>query len=269
MEGNNKIMDSRNSATDDYSTGTIIEKDNLTHNVILIGVQVTSNSFIGVPVGFHLRLRLIGLGADGPPARKYTPVIKSILEDNRDTTTATIQDKGNHRNISYFIIKIYQDGKFTKELDKLEVNSQLELGVVAGRYDPSFFTNCDTLALIAGGSGVTPFVRITDFLRKRSASYPISRIILIFFNHIERDIIWKDQWTRLAETWSEFHFFPVVSAPEQTWTGLTGRVNNVQLFESILQRTVTKNEKVQNSNKVGKFKAMLCGSSGFNEACVT
>lgn len=262
-------MDSRTSTTDgdDYSTGTIIEKESLTHNVILIGVQVASSSFIGVPVGFHLRLRIIGSEVEGPPARKYTPVIRSILEDNRDAVT--VQDHDKNQKILYFIIKVYQDGKFTKELDKLDINSQLELGVVAGRYDPSFFTNCDTLALIAGGSGVTPFVRIADFLRKRSATYPISRIILIFFNHIERDIIWKDQWTRLAETWSEFHFFPVVSVPEQAWTGLRGRVDNVQLFESILQKTVTKSKEVQNPNKLGKFKAMLCGSSGFNDACVT
>lgn len=277
-------MDSRNSDPDDYCTGTIIEKKNLTHNVILLGVQTLSSSFIGVPVGFHLKLRLVD--GNGPP-RKYTPVIKSIFKENdcdstnvsSSSSVQTLQtpNQENRQKTLYFIIKIYPDGQLTREIGSLQVNSQLELGCVAGRYDPSFFSDCSTLALIAGGSGVTPFIRIVDFLKQRSATYPISRILLIFFNHTEEDIIWRDQWTKFADTWPAFHFCPVVSTPSDTWAGLSGRVDNINLFESILLKSVGEEHdhaqisqsKSDTTNLFGKFKAMTCGSSGFNEAFVT
>ncbi|CAL8073470.1 unnamed protein product [Orchesella dallaii] len=264
LQDNNRLMDSRQCQVDDFCCGTVIEKQELTHNVILLGVQTICSSFVGIPIGFHVKLRIQETGI----ARKYTPVNRSIIGE-----LSRPQKSEENRRVIYFIIKVYPDGLLTKELGLLSVNSQLEIGTVAGRYDPTFLKNCDTLALFAGGSGITPFVRIIDFLGQRSISYPVKRIILIFFNHIEADIIWGEEWMQLADSWNVFHFFPVVSSPVNCWEGLSGRVDSIPLFESVLLRTFTKELGIRQVKvekcPVGKFKAMICGSSGFNDACIS
>ncbi|ODM98645.1 Cytochrome b5 reductase 4 [Orchesella cincta] len=211
LQDNNLLLDSRQCQVDDFCCGTVIEKQELTHNVILLGVQTLSSSFVGVPVGFNIKLRIHETGT----ARKYTPVNRSIIGE-----LSRPQMSEENRRVVYFIIKVYPDGLLTRELGLLTLSSQLEMGTVAGRYDHSFLKNCDTLALFAGGSGITPFVRIVDFLGQRSISYPVKRIMLIFFNHIEADIIWRDEWMQLADSWNVFHFFPVVSSPVSGWNGL-------------------------------------------------
>lgn len=263
-------MDSRQIQMNDFITGTLVVREEVTRDVILIGVQVTTSAVLGVPTGFHVKLRL----HDAPElTRKYTPVNKSVINND--------DNKEGDKRIIYFIIKIYPEGQLTKHIGQLKLNSTLELGAVAGRHDSSFFRNCDTLLLFAGGSGITPFVRIVDFLRKRSATYPVSRVILIFFNHTEQDIIWNDQWKNLANIWDAFHYFPVISKKSElqnendstAWTGLTGRVDNSSLFQSILLQVVSKEKGGPQENiepcQVGKVKVMMCGSSGFNDACVT
>lgn len=267
MEDNNKLLDSRSPVSwEDFVTGTISEKQYLTHNVVLFVVDIPTSSFVGIPLGFHIRIRLL----DGvAPERKYTPVNHSIYAESISTTSGSDISHESSTTIGvkrkvYFIIKLYEDGLLTKHLINMSVTSQLEIGKVAGRLSPSFFSPCDTLAMFAGGSGITPFMRIVDFLLNRSATYPVKRIILVFFNHTEKDIICHDQWTKLSQTVPVFHYFPVISSPIEPWTGLSGRVDSVPLFESILNQT-TEN----GSDKFGKFKAMLCGSSGFNAACVT
>ncbi len=89
-----------------------------------------------------------------------------------------------------FTIKIYSDHDgVTNQLGKLKVNDQLIIHDVWGAIEytgPGYF--------IAGGAGITPFLAI---LRQLSKENKISDNVLYFSNKTEKDIILKDELTKM------------------------------------------------------------------------
>jgi hypothetical protein len=57
LEENGAVTDSRGTYEDFYPA-KLIQKDRLTHNVFLFTFELANSAVIGVPVGFHLRIRL-------------------------------------------------------------------------------------------------------------------------------------------------------------------------------------------------------------------
>ncbi len=89
-----------------------------------------------------------------------------------------------------FTIKIYDDHHgVTEQIGKLQVGDELILHDVWGsiQYDgPGYF--------IAGGAGVTPFIAIFRMLEQEGK---LDNHYLLFSNKTEKDIILKDEFTRM------------------------------------------------------------------------
>ena len=89
-----------------------------------------------------------------------------------------------------FTIKIYSDHPgVTNELGKLKVKDQLLIHDVWGAIEykgPGYF--------IAGGAGITPFLAI---LRQLTKENKIGENVLYFSNKTERDIILKDELSKM------------------------------------------------------------------------
>jgi cytochrome-b5 reductase len=203
--------------------------------------------------------------------RKYTPVTPSIsivqpLVNSLETSSKDTLDKSDASQKLHFIIKIYPDGDLTKELGLLRVNEDsVEIGCCGGSFNQKeFLEGVSTLVLLAAGSGITPFVRIIrdSLANGQNSSSTVSRILLLFFNETEEDIIWRDQWEQLAKQEpTSFYFCPVISKVKEgnnSWMGLSGRVSS-----KLLEKCFEDAKLPEHTSS----KALICGSYGFNDAC--
>ena len=79
------------------------------------------------------------------------------------------------------------------------------------------------LVLVAGGSGVTPF---RSFLLHLAATPGVRRTLLLQSARRADDLIFEQQFRRLATADARFTYRPTVTRPEagDAWQGKTGRI---------------------------------------------
>uniref|UniRef100_A0A0N5CB39 Cytochrome-b5 reductase n=1 Tax=Strongyloides papillosus TaxID=174720 RepID=A0A0N5CB39_STREA len=148
----------------EYLKGKIIKKEKITHDMFHFSIALPKDSYIGIPVGHHVALRL--LVRNNKISRPYTPI--SINE-----------------NVIDFLIKIYSDGLLTPCIENLEKEDFIEISDGIGKLD---FVRGDKnnkkCLCIAAGSGLTPMIRIIEDRIKKGT---FTRLLL--FNKKIEDII--------------------------------------------------------------------------------
>jgi ferredoxin-NADP reductase len=104
------------------------------------------------------------------------------------------------------------------------------------------------IALIAGGSGITPMVAMLRYID--DLCIPVEPT-LIYCARTAEDLLFKDFLEHLASRVPRFVFVPVLSSPELDWAGWTGH----------LRREILEQE-IQNTSEITFF---LCGPPAFME----
>jgi ferredoxin-NADP reductase len=91
--------------------------------------------------------------------------------------------------------------------------------------------NAEVACLFAAGTGITPMVKIIKWFWDKVKKAETSRkVVLIYWNKSENDIIWHDVWKELAAKESSwFYFFSICTEPGPKYTGLTGRPSSKQI----------------------------------------
>jgi cytochrome-b5 reductase len=62
-----------------------------------------------------------------------------------------------------------------------------------GTFDPVRIDMCQTLVLIAAGTGLTPMIRLINYAFQQTDSKPDISILLLFFNKTQNDILCRDE----------------------------------------------------------------------------
>mgnify|MGYP001476270020 CR=1 FL=1 len=110
------------------------------------------------------------------------------------------------------------DGIVSSYLFQLKPGDEVEMGEPLG-----YFTlrhPGHRSVFIATGTGIAPFrSMLLEHLPKSH-----SRITLLFGARYEQGLLYRDELERLAQNNESFHFLPTITRPTETWTGLTGRV---------------------------------------------
>jgi len=218
-----------------YQPFPLIEKFNISHDTIrfVFGLP-NENSVLGLPTGQHIAIRH---EVDGKQlARSYTP-------------TSSNKDRGRLE----LTVKIYEGGKLTPWLSKLNVGDTVEIRGPKGemKYHKNLVKE---LGMIAGGTGITPMFQII----RRICEDPRddTKTTLLYANKTEADILLKDELDKFAAQYEQFNVHYVLSSPSESWKGDKGRVSK-EMIEQRLPAPAGMDSKV-----------LVCGPDPMMEAMV-
>ncbi|XP_051063601.1 cytochrome b5 reductase 4 isoform X2 [Phodopus roborovskii] len=209
-----------------YRKCQLISKEDVTHDTRLFCLMLPPSTHLQVPVGHHVYLKLSVTGAE--IVKPYTPVSESLLSDFKEPVLPP-------NKYIYFLIKIYPDGLFTPELDRLQIGDFVSVSSPEGNFKLSRLQEVEDLFLLAAGTGFTPMVNVLNYSLTHMSS--LRKVKLMFFNKTEDDIIWRCQLEKLAFKDKRFDIEFVLSAPSSEWNGKRGHVSPALLSE-FLQRSL-------------------------------
>jgi cytochrome-b5 reductase len=195
-----------------YQPFPLIDKFNISHDTIrfVFGLP-NENSVLGLPTGQHIAIRH---EVDGKQlARSYTP-------------TSSNKDRGRLE----LTVKIYESGKLTPWLSKLNIGDTVEIRGPKGemKYHKNLVKE---LGMIAGGSGITPMFQII----RRICEDPRddTKTTLLYANKTEGDILLKHELDKFAEEYDQFNVHYVLGNPSESWTGEKGRISKRMIEEHL------------------------------------
>jgi NAD(P)H-flavin reductase len=131
---------------------------------------------------------------------------------------------------NYLMFTIKKVGELTTQIHNLEIGSKL---IITQPYGTAYqFTEKSKkeLVCIAGGSGITPFKAILDFISEKSLNTKLS---IFFANKTSSDIIYNEYFSTLDEINKNINIINIISNKEENWTGHTGYLNKEIIQEHI------------------------------------
>lgn len=124
------------------------------------------------------------------------------------------------------------------------------------RYNGEPLPAADRLALVAGGTGITPIYQVICRVLARASDE--TRLNLVYLNRTEEDILLRKELDGLQAARPNFRVWHALTRPPaEGWTGATGRVD-----ANMLEKHLGLGE----SGKRGGVVALVCGRPGMVEA---
>ncbi|MBF8280539.1 MAG: putative FMN reductase [Candidatus Magasanikbacteria bacterium] len=126
-----------------------------------------------------------------------------------------------------FCYKALDGGVSTQFLDQAPHGTQIELRGPLGQF--TIDDSLEPLILVATGTGMAPYrSMLLEYLDERRGQREIH---LIFGVRSIQDIFWRDFLDGLAVAHKNFSYEITLSAPDESWSGLCGRVTDHLLPE--------------------------------------
>ncbi|RXW18572.1 hypothetical protein EST38_g7283 [Candolleomyces aberdarensis] len=155
----------------------------------------------------------------------------------------------DHKGELVLLVKKYDEGKASKHIHELKEGETLSLKGPISKF-PYKANEFEEVALIGGGSGITPLYQIvTHALADKSNK---TKFKLLFANVTEKDILLKEELDGLKKKYpNNFDVVYILDKPSEGWTGPTGYVSADLIKQHV--KPATLNEKV---------KVFVCGPPG-------
>lgn len=179
------------------------------------------------------------------PCRDYTPV--SSMRDL-------------HNGHLRLLIKIYPQGRLTPKLAALQDGDAVLVGGLEETLRCSaFFAGASKVALVIGGTGITPAIQILEnALRNSSLSF-----WLLYSNREEEDVLMREELELLQKAFpTRLHIYHTLTGNTipPTWTGGVGRLTSAN-FSWLFGGTQQYAEK--------SWRAIACGPRGLLDLAAT
>ena len=130
-----------------------------------------------------------------------------------------------------FTMKLNPLGKVTNHLfANLQPGDRLRIKGAQGGFYFNPEKHNEPLVLISAGSGITPMMSISRFLRDQNLSIPVS---FLFGARTPDDIIFQNECQELANSQPWFRYFVTLSKPDAEWTGANGRISWEQIQSQV------------------------------------
>jgi len=208
----------------------LAEKIDISHDTKKFRFALPSeNHILGLPIGQHI---FLSATIDNEPIiRSYTPV--------------TSDDDIGYMDL---VIKVYlkdvhpkfpAGGKMSQYLNNMKVGEYIDVRGPSGRLkylgggrfslkllrkDPPRIVTVTKVAMIAGGTGITPMLQLIRHITQDPQD--TTKMALLFANQTEKDILLREELEEVAKKHSaQFKLWYTVDTPSEGWKYSTGFVN--------------------------------------------
>ncbi|GAA5859346.1 hypothetical protein JCM1840_004573 [Sporobolomyces johnsonii] len=240
-EGTIKVKGESALSPEEFRTFKLAEVHPYNHNTSRFVFDLPEGTSSGLTVASALVVKATkegeAVGKNGKPViRPYTP-----------TTAPDVEGKLE------LLIKHYPDGVMTEHIFKLKPGDELAFKGPIPKF-PYKANEFESIALIAGGSGITPMWQILQAVNANPEDK--TKATLIFSNVTEEDILLRKEFEELAKSKpDQFSVVFVLDKPPKGWTGPTGYLNG-EAVKAALKGFGTEPEKKE------KVKVFVCGPPG-------
>ncbi|EON67090.1 NADH-cytochrome b5 reductase 2 [Coniosporium apollinis CBS 100218] len=194
------------------------------------------DSVSGLHVASAVIAKYKGPEMEKPAIRPYTPV------SDEDT-----------KNYMDFVIKRYPDGPMSEHLHSMNPGQRLDFKGPIPKY-PWEPNKHDHIALVAGGTGITPMYQLARAIFKNPEDK--TKVTLVFGNIAEEDVLLKREWDELENTYPQrFRAFYTLDKPPEDWQQGKGFITK-ELLKTVLPEPKEKNVKVFVCGPPGLYKAV-------------
>ena len=153
------------------------------------------------------------------------------------------------------LVKKYPNGPMSTHLHDMEPGQRLDFKGPIPKY-PWSPNKHDHIALIAGGTGITPMYQLTRAIFNNAESDK-TKVTLVFGNVSEEDILLKKEFEDLENTYPQrFRAFYVVDNPPKDWTGGARGHITEEMLKQVLPEPKSENIKVFVCGPPGLYKAI-------------
>jgi predicted ferric reductase len=151
------------------------------------------------------------------PASPEVPV-----EEHHFTISSSPTQTGLHAST------IKASGDFTALIGRVKPGDPVAIEAPFGRFSYVFHPGAPDLVFIAGGIGITPLM---SNLRHLGDTRAHRRVLLLYANKTEADIVFREELDRLAGgDWPQVEVVHILTRPESDWPGETGRLDQKKLL---------------------------------------
>ncbi|KAI4187136.1 MAG: hypothetical protein L6R41_003001 [Letrouitia leprolyta] len=190
----------------------------------------------GLQIASALLTKFKGPEMEKPVIRPYTPT--------------SDEDARGHID---FVIKRYPNGPMSEHLHNMEPPQRLDFKGPIPKY-PWAPNKHDHIALIAGGTGITPMYQLCRAIFNNPDDK--TKVTLVFGNITEEDILLKREFEDLENTYPQrFRAFYMLDKPSEGWTQGTGHIGK-DLLKQVLPEPKTENMKIFVCGPPGLYKAI-------------
>ncbi|MFS8131134.1 MAG: ferric reductase-like transmembrane domain-containing protein, partial [Candidatus Dojkabacteria bacterium] len=169
--------------------------------------------------------------------------IQIQLGEFRETHPFTVSHYDE--NTKQISISTKSSGYFSSTLVDLKPGQQVFVSGPFGVFTKqAFYTKTDKIVMIAGGIGITPFLRLAEFIEKNPTKYKES--LLIFGNKTQEDLAFNDYFNKVAAS-TGMKFINVLSGEQTDKPGFENGFITADLVKKYL------NEDLPN------YKFFICG----------
>jgi len=138
------------------------------------------------------------------------------VEEHPFTIATSPEEDGSHGST------IKESGDFTATIGGTHAGDRVAVQAPYGRFSYVLHPEETDFLFIAGGIGITPLMSMLRHMRDAGAGH---RVVLLYGNRTQRDIVFREDLGRLASGAApRLTVVHVLEQPESGWTGETGRV---------------------------------------------
>lgn len=151
------------------------------------------------------------------------------------------------------LIKQYPGGAMSSHIHNMKPGQRLDIKGPIPKY-PWTENKHDHIALIAGGTGITPMYQLCRAIFKNPNDK--TKVTLVFGNISEEDILLKKQFDELENTYPQrFRAFYVLDKAPKSWQGASGYISK-DLLKTVLPEPKQANTKIFVCGPPGLMKAI-------------
>lgn len=211
--------------------------ENINHNTKKFRFALPDKDDVsGLQIASALLTKYKGPEMDKPVIRPYTPT--------------SDEDARGHIDL---VVKRYPNGPMSEHMHAMEPPQRLDFKGPIPKY-PWEANKHDHIALIAGGTGITPMYQLARAIFNNPADK--TKVTLVFGNVAEEDILLKHEFEDLENTYPQrFRAFYLLDKPPEGWMQGSGHINK-DILKQVLPEPKEENVKIFVCGPPGLYKAI-------------